>query len=95
MLYFNSDSKTMTFYRFNAINNKSVKYNENSHKKNGFLIFLSYSILGIIFLVLGLYLGRKCCLKRRKLYANELEDSNYVYESNQNKKKKEQKLIEL
>jgi len=96
---FNSDSKTMTFYRFNAINNKSVQNNENSHKKNGFSIFLSYSILGIIFLVLGLYLGRKFCLKRRKLYANELEDSNYVYESNQNKKKKkkkkEQKLIEL
>ena len=90
---FNSDSKTMTFYRFNIINNKSGQNNENSHKKNGFLIFLRYSFIGIIFLVLGLYLGRKFCLIRRKKYANELEDNNYVYESN--KEKKEKKLIDL
>jgi hypothetical protein len=92
---FNSDSKTMTFYRFNTINNKSAQNNEDTHKKNGFLIFLSYSFIGIIFLVLGLYLGRKFCLMRRKIYANELEDNNYVYESNPNQKKKEQKLIDL
>ena len=92
---FNADSKTMTFYRFKSINNKSDKNNEYTHKKNGFLIFLSYFFIGIIFLVLGLYLGRKFCLMRRKIYANELEDNNYVYESNRNKKKKEQKLIEL
>ena len=33
---FNSDSKTMTFYRFNTINNKSVQNNEYTHKKMDF-----------------------------------------------------------
>ena len=51
--------------------------------------------IGILFLVCGLYFGRKFCNIRKKLYANELEDDNFVYESKKEKIKKERKLIEL
>lgn len=92
---FNSDSKMMTFFRINDNNKKSNLKNQDKGKKNGFLIFLSYAFFCILFLAIGFYLGRKYCIIRRKKYANELEDNNYIYEPDKNLNKSEHKLIDL
>ena len=93
-IIFNSDSKSMLFYK---INNKIMNdiINNNISKNNTFLIVISYFFIGIIFLGTGIYFGRKYCIMKRKKYANELEDNNYIYESKSKGIKKEQKLIEL
>ena len=89
---FNSDSKSMLFY---DIKMQNEEIHKNKEKNNIALAIVIYFISGILFLVIGLFLGRKFCLLRRRIYANELEDENYVYESKNKKIKKEQKLIEL
>ena len=99
-IIFNPDSKSIFFYK----NNNNEEYNhENSDEnielnktnKNVFLLVISYIFIGILFLGCGIYFGRKCCGFHRKIYANELEDGNYVYEPNNKNLKKNQKLIEL
>ena len=67
----------------------------NKERKNIAFLVISYILIGIIFLWAGIYFGRKFCNIRRKIYANELEDDNYVYESKKKGIKKNQKLIEL
>ena len=89
---FNSDSKSMLFYDI-QIQNEEIS--EIKEKNNIALAIVFYFISGILFLVIGAFLGRKFCLMRRRIYANELEDDNYVYESKNKVIKKEQKLIEL
>ena len=91
---FNSDSKMMTFYKISS-NKQSIQKMENQNSKNGFLIFLSYAFICILFLLIGFYFGRKFCIFRRKRYANELDDNNYVYETNKKDINSNQKLIEL
>ena len=90
---FNTDSKSILFYKNNNVKNDI--HENNITKKNIALFVISYIIIGIMFLWLGIYFGRKFCLFHRRIYANELEDNNYVYESKKNNVKKEQKLIEL
>jgi hypothetical protein len=92
---FNSDSKMMTFYRINNNNKQTIGKIEGQESKSGFLIFLSYAFICILFLLIGLYLGRKFCIFRRKRYANELEDNNYIYETNKKDINSNQKLIDL
>jgi len=92
---FNSDSKMMTFYRINNNNEQTIGKIEGQESKSGFLIFLSYAFICILFLLIGLYLGRKFCIFRRKRYANELEDNNYIYETNKKDINSNQKLIDL
>ena len=89
---FNSDSKSMLFY---DIKMQNEEIHKNKEKNNIALAIVIYFISGILFLVIGLFLGRKFCLLKRRIYANELEDDNYVYESKNKVIKKEQKLIEL
>ena len=89
---FNTDSKTMLFY---DIKMQNEEIHISKEKNNIALAIIIYFISGILFLVIGVFLGRKFCLLRRRIYANELEDDNYVYESKNKKIKKEQKLIEL
>ena len=91
-IIFNSDSKSMLFYDI-KIQNEEIHITKQ--KNNIVLAIIIYFISGILFLVIGLFLGRKFCLLRRRIYANELEDDNYVYESKNKVIKKEQKLIEL
>ena len=99
---FNPDSKLMYFYKNNIDNNegynddnKDNNFELNKSGKNVFLLVISYFFIGILFLGCGIYLGRKFCGFHRKIYANELEDGNYVYEPNKKNLKKNQKLIEL
>ena len=89
---FNSDSKSMLFYDIKIQNEEISRTKE---KNNITLVIIIYFISGILFLGIGVFLGRKFCLFRRRIYANELEDDNYVYESKNKNIKKEQKLIEL
>ena len=89
---FNSDSKSILFYNI-KIQNEEIS--QTKEKNNIALVIVIYFISVILFLVIGVFLGRKFCLLRRRIYANELEDDNYVYESKNKKIKKEQKLIEL
>ncbi len=84
----------MTFYKISS-NKQSIQKMENQNSKNGFLIFLSYAFICILFLLIGFYFGRKFCIFRRKRYANELDDNNYVYETNKKDINSNQKLIEL
>ena len=74
---FNSDSKTITFFKLN--NNKSSNPSIEKPKSNGLLLILSYVFIGVLFLFVGLYFGRKLCIIRRKKKANELVDSDYEY----------------
>ena len=89
---FNSDSKTITFFRIN--NDKSSNSSIENTKNNGTFLILSYIFISIIFLFIGLYFGRKLCIMRRKKFANELEDSDYEYEPKTNNDKK-RALVDL
>ena len=90
---FNSDSKAMYFFD----ENKKFEDGKGSFKDNKNMTFISFSyiFIGILFLALGIFFGRKFCISRRKIYANELEDDNYVYESKNKNIQKENKLIDF
>ena len=59
--------------------NKSANPSIEKPKSNGLLLILSYVFIGVLFLFVGLYFGRKLCIIRRKKKANELVDSDYEY----------------
>ena len=100
---FNSDYKSISFYRNNNNNifGQNNKGNNNialeTNKKGNILISILFVIFGIIIFVSGIFLGKKFCNIKRRIYANELEDNNYVYESKNNKQEnsKEHILIEV
>ena len=87
---FNPEFKSMYFFE----NNKNINVMKNEVKKSSTMISLGFIFIGILFLIIGIFLGRRYCIKRRKLYANELEDDNYAYESKE-KNKTENKLIDV
>ena len=91
---FNSDAKTMSFYKNNN-NNRIVKDNINMNNKSIISNTVVNIIVGIVFLIFGIFLGKKYCFIDKKRYANELEDDNYVYKSNNDDVKKTSKLIEM
>ena len=67
----------------------------NGRTRNIALLTFSYIFISTVFLLVGIYFGRKLCNMRRKIYANELEDDNYVYISKKEDLKKDRNLIEL
>ena len=102
---FNYDSKTISFYR-NQVNeaniqsqviivskNKSKIWNISKHGR------VFFEIIIILFLILTLYLLYRKYRNSRKIHANELEDSNYIYMPKDNKKleltKKERELKKI
>ena len=91
---FNSDAKSMSFYKEN--NNKKNIYENNNKIKNikKFISIISYFGIGILFLGIGLFFGRRYCFIDKKRLANELEDDNYEYKSKSDDKSKP-KLIEM
>ena len=98
----NSDQKYISFYKNKTfdeaeknggINNKFAIGN----KKFNFIYILIFILFGGLILVFGIFLGQKYFNKNRRIYANELEDNNYVYEtrsSKNNYKNKEYMLID-
>ena len=105
---FNSDSKSIYFYKSNIIKNDRYNINDekgdgiskyNNNSKNVFLFAISYFFIGVIFLFCGIYFGRRFSKFNRKIYAYELEDGNYIYiyeqNNKNNKSEKDKNLIEL
>jgi len=93
-IIFNSDSKSMLFYKNN--NNIMNIYGDTKTKKEVlFFKITGYLFVGIIFLCLGIFFGRKYCFIDKKRLANELEDDNYEYKSKNDEIKKGSKLIEM
>ena len=93
-IIFNSDSKSMSFYKNN--NNKNNIYEKNNIKKKiTFINVISYFFIGVLFLFIGIFFGRKHCFTDKKRSANELEDDNFEYKSKKDDISKEKKLIEM
>ena len=82
----------MLFFKNN--NKKNIFENNNIKDKNVIINILSYLFIGLLFLFIGIFFGRKYCFKDKKKLANELED-DYSYKSKKNDIKKESKLIEM
>ena len=78
---FNSDYKSISFYKNNINNNNFI----NTNTKKNILYLIIYIIAGSLILLFGIFLGKKFFNIKRRIYANELEDNNYVYESKANK----------
>ena len=84
---FNSDYKSLSFYKNNNNNNIINNNTDNStitfksNKKEQILTSILFIFIGILILIFGIFLGRKFCNIKRRIHANELEDNNYVYES--------------
>lgn len=95
---FNSDEKSMSFYKLN--NNKKNIYDNNNKNKNMkrkkiFINIISYFGIGLLFLGIGIFFGRRYCFIDKKRLANELEDDNYEYKSKKNALNNKAKLIEM
>ena len=97
LTFFNSDSKTILFFKNQIKNNTDINYESN--KKNNektpknnilrtlFEIFLTFVILIVLFLLYKKYRST------RKLHANELEDNNYEYKAKEENDSKTKELI--
>lgn len=92
---FNFDAQTITFYR-NQVDEMNIKSrvifedgnksNNNSINKNIYIKTFIEVIMGLFIVVILFLLYRKY-RNTRKLHANELEDSNYVYNAKENDNK--------
>lgn len=94
-IIFNSESKSMSFYKNNNKKNVKEKNNVKVKKNKSVINVITYFIIGFLFLGLGFFLGRKYFFIDKKRLANELEDDNYEYKSRNDDIKKEEKLIEM
>ena len=100
---FNSDYKSLSFYKINNNNNimknnfGNNTINFSANKKGKILTSILYVFIGILILIFGIFLGRKFCNIKRRIHANELEDNNYVYEPKNSKEKnnKESLLMDI
>ena len=98
----NSDQKYISFYKNKTFDEAEKNGGINNkfgygNKKFNFIYILIFIVLGGVILVFGIFLGQKYFNKKRRIYANELEDNNYVYEtrsSKNNYKNKEYMLID-
>ena len=103
-MIFNSDYKSISFYKEVNINKLQINNNKsnntlnfNSNKKEKILKSILFIFIGILILVFGIFLGKKYFNIKRRIYANELEDSDYVYEPKKMKDKdsKEHILVDV
>ena len=83
---FNIEAKSISFYK-NQINKANNFIDNNNEKKGSSTVMRSLIeiFMGIIIIICIYFIYRKY-RKTRKLLANELEDSNYAYVPNENKK---------
>ena len=93
---FNSDYKSISFYKDNN------KYNDrntfiDSKKEEIIFYIIIYIFVGSLFILFGIFLRKNFCNIKRKIYAKELEDCNYVSESKENEinNNKEKLLLEI
>ena len=98
----NSDQKYISFYKNNSVDgsekNEEINNNfANENKKYNFIYIIIFIFIGGLILVFGIFIGQRYCNKKRRIYANELEDNNYVYEAGSSKnysKNKEYMLVD-
>ena len=96
---FSPSSRLISFYvnSNNDINTKNDTINNKEKKKNIFsnhiIGYIKIILIALIFTFLGLYIGKKIYLKRKKL-ANELIDDDYQYDS-QNRNENKNIKIEM
>ena len=103
---YNYDAKTFIFYK-NQIDEVNIKSkiiyikNNNSKKKiiiSKYIRTLFEILMGLIIIII-LYLFYRKFINTRKIHANELEDSNYIYVPHENKSsiklKKEKELNKI
>ena len=84
---FDFDKKQISFYK------KEDKKNDNEEPDNLWKILLIVFLSAIlIFLVLGIFIGKKIYQSRKKR-ANELADDNYLYDPNINDENGKEKLF--
>ena len=85
--FFNLESKTISYYKNQIYENENNTFKDVKTNSNCFLRIFIEIMMGII-IILCFYLLYRKYKKSRKLLANELEDNNYSYVSNDNKKEK-------
>ena len=73
LLFFDSDSKEIGFYSKN-INDNLDKEKKEKNDDSFFVVFRKI-IIGIVLIIFGIYIGKKLFGLRRKLRANELEET--------------------
>ena len=86
---FNFDAETISFYR-NQVDEANKKSNIDYTKEKNSLgrsvcIRTFIEIIMGLFIIVILFLLYRKYRNSRKLHANELEDSNYVYDTKENK----------
>ena len=78
---FNADKKQIYFY--NTKLSENINEKENFMEKYGKIILISLLFGLIIFLFIGILIG-KLIFKERKKHANEMDDDKYEYQSKKN-----------
>ena len=82
---FNLESKTISFYKSQFYEENNNIINIDSYKKLSGNIRIFIEIFMGILIIFSFYLLYRKYKKTRKLLANELEDSNYTYITNEQK----------
>jgi len=78
---FNTDQKTIGFYRNKSLNIKDSNDNNN----NSYIVVICFFICILIFTFLGVYIGKKIFGWNRKIIKNELiEELDYEYKVDKN-----------
>ena len=80
---FNLESKTISYFK-SQINKSEMVVKNTDKKTNSYVRNVIEIIMGIV-IIFCIYLIYRKYKKSRKLLANELEDSNYAYISNEQK----------
>ena len=92
-IIFNPESKSMVFYKKTKI---EEEYKNITNDKSIFSSLLfKFIIISILFLIVGVFLGRKFCLMRKRKYAQELIENNGELELETKINTKENKLIDI
>ena len=92
-IIFNPESKSMVFYKKAKI---EEEYKNITNDKSIFSSLLfKFIIISILFLIVGVFLGRKFCLMRKRKYAQELIENNGELELETKINTKENKLIDI
>ena len=92
-IIFNPDSKSMIFYKKTNIKEgyKNIPNNTSIFSSSLF----KFIIISILFLIVGVFLGRKFCLMRKRKYAQELIENQSELELETKNNKEENKLIDI
>ena len=97
LTFFNSDSKTILFFKNQLKNNTDIN-DTNERKKQDSLISVLRTILEIfmaLVIIVVLFLLYRKYRSTRKLHANELEDNNYEYKAKEDTENNDNKFSKL